>query len=322
MGDCPSTMKAVGLRRFGGPEVLEVVEMPVPAPGPGEVRIRVHAAAVNPTDVLFRTGETSRDALRGRRPPYIPGMDIAGVVDEPGLGVELPRGAPVIAIAQPRGRLGGAYAELVVVSARSVARLPRDTDFVHAATLPMNGLTALLAVDLLQLSPGDSVLVTGGAGAVGGHAIGLSGDRGLRVFADAAPADTAIVAGLGADVVVPRGPDLAARLRGQEPAGMDGVIDAAVLGADVLGALSSPGVCVTLRPYAGSIAEGTTVRHVRIAEYAERPEKLAILVGLAETGLLQLRVAKVFPAAQASDAHRLLELGGLRGRIVLDFEQL
>src|SRR5437763_11610498 len=108
-------MKVVGVQRFGGPEALEVVEVGEPHPGPGEIRVRVHAATVNPTDTLFRAGVTSAQLVRDRPPPYVPGMDVAGVVDEVGDGARQSPGDEVMAITLPRGPLGGGYAEYVVV---------------------------------------------------------------------------------------------------------------------------------------------------------------------------------------------------------------
>jgi len=149
-------MRAVTFSRLGGPEVLEVSELPEPAPGPGEVRIRVAAATVNPTDISFRSGrQFTLDQLAGMgvRPPFIPGMELAGVVDAVGEGVTFRVAERVMAIVNPRRPGGGAQAELVVVPAASVARVPEGTSLEAAATLPMNGLTVRLALDRLALGP-------------------------------------------------------------------------------------------------------------------------------------------------------------------------
>src|SRR2546430_10321168 len=131
-------MRAVTFSRLGGPEVLEVSELPVPQPGPGEVRIRVAAATVNPTDISFRSGRqltTAQLAEMGVLPPYIPGMELAGVVDAVGEGTQWRTGDRVMAIVNPRRPGGGAQAELVVVPAASVARVPQGTSLEAAATL-------------------------------------------------------------------------------------------------------------------------------------------------------------------------------------------
>src|SRR5262245_40887511 len=201
-------MKAVTFSRLGGPEVLEVSNLPEPQPGPGEVRIRVAAATVNPTDISFRSGRqlsTAQLAEMGVQPPFIPGMELAGVVDAVGDGVSWRAGDHVMAIVNPRRPGGGAQAELVVVPAASVARGPAGASLEAAATLPMNGLTVRLALDKLGLGPGQTLGVTGAAGAVGGYAVQLGVSDGLRVIAVASPQDETLVKRFGASAVVPRG---------------------------------------------------------------------------------------------------------------------
>jgi Alcohol dehydrogenase GroES-like domain len=127
-------MKAIGVMTFGGPEVLHVVELPEPHAGAGEVRIRVHAASVNPTDTLFRAGSQAA-RLSGRPAPYVPGMDVAGVIDELGADTDnrLKVGDRVVALVIPAGPRGGAYAEYVVVPAPSVVLAPAGVDFPAAS---------------------------------------------------------------------------------------------------------------------------------------------------------------------------------------------
>src|SRR5262249_43946337 len=137
-----ATMRAVTFSRLGGPEVLDVSNLSVPQPGAGEVRIRVKAATVNPTDISFRSGRQfsiAQLAEMNVRPPFIPGMELAGVVDAVGEGTSWRVGDRVMAIVNPRRPGGGAQAELVVVPAASVARVPDGTSLEAAATLPMNG---------------------------------------------------------------------------------------------------------------------------------------------------------------------------------------
>ena len=200
-------MRAVGLFTHGGPEVLQVVDLREVHAGPGQVRIRVHAATVNPTDVMARNGARA-EQQKADRPPYVPGMEAAGIVDEVGSGVpdRLKLGDAVMAIMVPQGS-HGAYREQIVLDARSVVRAPAGKTHPEAATLPMNGLTARLSLDLLQLSPGQVIAVTGAPGAYGGYVIQLAKAEGLTVIADAAEKDEKLVASLGADVVVRRGDD-------------------------------------------------------------------------------------------------------------------
>jgi NADPH:quinone reductase-like Zn-dependent oxidoreductase len=183
----------------------------------------------------------------------------------------------------------GAYREDIVLPARSVVAVPAGATDVEAATLPLNGLTALQALDLLALDPGRVLAVTGAAGAVGGYVVQLAKIAGLTVVADVSEADEDLVRSLGADVVVLRGPDLAERFRSQFPDGVDG-------------------------------QRGLRVTPVIVSTYAEEWEKLDRLRRLAEEGKVTLRVAGTYPAEQAAEAHRRFEAGGVRGRLVLVFD--
>ncbi len=314
-------MRAVGVTEFGGPEALQVVELPAPEPGPGEVRIRVHAAAVNPTDTLLRDGSRA-ELLREVPPPHVPGMDAAGVVDQLGPGVEtgLQVGDAVMAIVLPRGQ-HGAYAELIVVPAESVVRAPAGASHAEAASLLMNALTVRAALDALDLQPGQLLAVTGAAGAVGGFAVQLGKADGLQVVADAAAADEKLVTELGADVVVPRGDDFGARVRERFPDGADGLIDAALLDEQAIPAVRDGGRIATVRGYQGPepSPRGITFHPVRVRDYAREHAQLDRLREQAEASQVTLRVAQVFPAEQAPEAHRALEAGGTRGRLILQF---
>jgi NADPH:quinone reductase-like Zn-dependent oxidoreductase len=314
-------MRAVGVTEFGPPDALHLVDLPDPEPGPGEVRIRVHAAAVNPTDTVLRNGGRA-ERLKDVPPPHVPGMDAAGVLDAIGDGTatELRIGARVVAIVLPLGARG-AYAERVVVPAESVVRAPEGASDAEAATLPMNALTARLALAQLSLEPGQTLAVTGAAGAVGGYAVQLGRADGLHVVADAAPDDEQLVRALGAHAVVRRGDDFAARVRTELPEGVDGLVDGALLDRLAVGAVRDGGGMATLRGYEGAGAgeRGITFFPVYVRNAAREREMLDRLRAQAEAGVLTLRVARTMPAEQAAEAHRLLEAGGVRGRLVLEF---
>jgi NADPH:quinone reductase len=309
-------MRAVGITRFGGPEVLELVEKPVPEPGAGEVRIHVAAATVNPTDTVLRAG--ARGAPE-QEAPYVPGMELAGTLDAAAPDSGWQAGEVVMAIVSPQGPHGGAQAEYVVVPADSVARVPEGVGLAAAATLPMNGLTARLALDVLALRAGETLAVTGAAGAVGGYTIQLAVAEGLRVIADARPDDEKLVRELGAETVVPRGPDVATAIRQHAPGGVAAVLDAALIGPPVLAAVRDGGQLIAVRPFQGEPERGITVTSIRVRDYLHAGGKLAELASLAADGRLTLRVAQEIPAPQAAEAHRLLEAGGVRGRLVLTF---
>lgn len=311
-------MRAVGFSKFGGPEVLEVVDLPVPVPGPGEVRIKVAAAAVNPTDTGMRSGGRA-DALAAFEPPWVAGMDAAGVVSEVGPGVDWQVGDQVMAVVVPMRTGRGAQAEEIVVPAASVARIPAGASLVEASTLPMNALTVRRALDLLDLKAGQTLAVTGAAGAVGGYAIQLGKADGLRILADAAPKDEAIVRELGADVVVPRGPEVAKAFREAVPEGVDGLIDAALIGPSVLGAIRDGGGLAVVRPFQGETERGITVHRVAVSDYATNSSALDRLREQVEQGAVTLRVAETVTPERAGEAQAKLAAGGVRGRMVITF---
>jgi NADPH2:quinone reductase len=311
-------MRAAGVTEFGGPEALHLVEVPEEPLGPGQVRVRVQAAAVNPTDTHLRSGAYSdRDPVT--TPPWVPGMDLAGVVTQIGEGVDhVTVGDTVMGIVVPFGPYG-AYREDKVLPGDSVVRAPTGATAVEASTLPMNGLTARMALDRMALQPGQVLAVTGAAGAFGGYVIQLAKADGLTVVADASEADEQLVRELGADVVVRRGHDVAARIREHIPNGVDGLADGSVQNQLVLPAVKDGGAVATVRGYRGDGQRGVRVLPNRVSRAAEDRAALDRLRQQAEDGVLTLRVARTFPSAQAAEAHRQLERGGIRGRLVLVF---
>ena len=311
-------MRAVGVNEYGGPGALEVVELDDPVAGPGQVLVRVRAATVNPTDTYGRDGSRA-EAQRADPPPYVPGMDAAGTLEAIGEGVdtELAVGDAVMAIVLPKGSHGG-YSELLALPAGSVAAAPAGTSHVEASTLPMNGLTARLALDLLDLPAGATVAVTGAAGAFGGYAVQLAKVDGLRVIADASEDDEELVAGLGADVVVRRGDDGARRIREHAPDGVDAVIDGSVQNEALFDALRDGGGFATVRGFRTDAPRGIELHQVWVRDYLEEGGKLDELRRLAEDGAITLRVARTFAPEEAGEAHRLLEAGGVRGRLVIE----
>jgi len=253
-------------------------------------------------------------------PPYVPGMDAAGVLDEIGDGAEtdLAVGDHVMAIVLPKGA-HGAYAEHIVVPAESVTRVPAGATDAEAATLPMNGLTARLSLDLLALEPGQTLAVTGAAGCYGGYVVQLAKADGLRVIADASPADEQLVRDLGADVVVPRGDDVAARIREIAPEGVDGLADGSVQNGLLLAAIKDSGGFATVRGWSGPSERDITIHPVWVRAYLKEQAKLDRLRQQVEDGSVTLRVARTYPAAEAAEAHRQLAAGGTRGRLVIEF---
>jgi NADPH:quinone reductase-like Zn-dependent oxidoreductase len=309
-------MRAVGITEPGGPDVVRVVDRQVREPGEGEVRIAVRAAAVNPTDIGLRTmGGGSLPA------PWTPGMDAAGTIESVGPAVDgLAPGDRVMAAVSPRRPEGGAQAELVIAPAASVVPIPEGASLEQAATLPMNGLTAMLGLELLGLDEGETLLVSGGAGLLASYVIPIAKQRGLRVIADAKPEDEELVRGFGADVVVPRGDGFVAAVREAAPDGAAALYDTALLGSAAFPAISDGGAIAVVRGWDGSETErGIEVRQVWVRDVLERTDWLQELRRLASDGTLALRVAGEYPPERAADAQRAMAAGGMRGRALIVF---
>ncbi|MFD6226481.1 NADP-dependent oxidoreductase [Streptomyces sp. NPDC060232] len=296
-------MLAAVVTGFGGPEQVELAQVPVPRPAAGQVRIRVAAAGLNPVDGAVRAG-----VFGGAGQRIGLGWDVAGEIDETGPEVTgWSRGDRVVGLHYGTVKPLGTHAEYVVLDADAVAAAPAAVDVLAAAALPLAGLTAARAVDQLGLAPASSVLVTGAAGVVGGLAVQLAVRAGLVVTALAGAEDEELLRSLGAAAFVPRG---------GAPAGpVDGVLDAAVLGGAALAHVRDGGAYVGLIPNHAPAAE----RGIRVEEQevAADGELLARLVSLVDAGALTLRVSEVFPLAEAAKAHDRLAVPGVRGRIIL-----
>jgi NADPH:quinone reductase-like Zn-dependent oxidoreductase len=247
-------------------------------------------------------------------------MDLAGVIDA--VGPEVAQWQPgnrVMAAVSPWVTGGGAQAEYRVVTEDQLAPVPDSWSLTEAATLPMNGMTVRTALDMLALPAGATLAVTGSAGIVGQYAIQLGRHEGLTVIGDAKPEDTALIESFGAHHVVERGPGMAAAVRALYPGGVDAVIDAALLGPAVLPAVRDGGQLLAVRPFQGETERDVKIQLVQVGQHLHEGQRLAELVDLVRNGVLTLRVADALPAARAAEAHRRLEAGGVRGRLVLTF---
>ncbi|MCX4817474.1 NADP-dependent oxidoreductase [Streptomyces sp. NBC_01239] len=305
-------MRAAVVRKIGGPEDVEIVEVPLPEPGPFEVRIKVAAAALNPADAAVWGGFFG--PLDGVEFTGL-GLDAAGTIDAVGPGVLLKVGTPVIAFDARVVRPTKAQAEHLVSDLNSIAPAPEGMDLTLAATIPLNATTAYMALDHLPLRPRDTLLITGAAGAVGGYAVELARTRGIRTVAQGRPEDEEFLRGLGATWFMSRDEELDAAVRQLVPDGVDGVLDAAALGAPAMAAARDGGIYVSVRIDTLPTPErGVVVRHTSAGP---EPTRLALLSALAEVGVLTPRVAQTFPLSEAAEAHAQLARGGQRGRIVL-----
>lgn len=293
-------MRAVVVNSFGGPENVEVVETDVPEPGAREIRIKVAAASLNPVDAEVRAG-----VFGGAGKRIGLGWDVAGTVDAVGVAGSWSVGDEVVALDHGLVKPLGTHAEYVVVDTDAVALAPATVDAVRAATLPLNALTASQALDRLELAPGDALLVTGAAGAVGGYAVQLAAHRGISVTGLAREGDEAFVRSLGAGRFVGAVADR----------DFDAVLDAAVLGEPALAGVRDGGRYIGVIPQ----AEPASVRGVRTGavEVSADGARLAELVRLVDEGVLTTRVAETFALEDAAKAHARLDGGGVRGRLVL-----
>ena len=312
-------MKAVGIMKHGGPEALEVLEVPEVDAGRGQIRIRNYASAVNPTDVAARNGLMA-EFQKINPPPYVPGMDAAGIVDQLGEGVEtdIKVGDRVMAMVVPSGNYG-AYREQIVLDQNAVVRAPKDTTHIEACTLPMNSLTARLSLDLLDLKAGQVLAVTGSPGAYGGYVVELAKADGLTVVADSNESDEELLKSLGVDLIIPRGEGYAERIRQEFPNGVDGVADGALLNELAIDAVKDGGSFTSIRGFKGKPQREIDFTTTWVTAYDCRKDILETLRQQAEDGILTLRVADSVNIENASEAHKRLEAGGTRGRMVIEF---
>jgi NADPH:quinone reductase-like Zn-dependent oxidoreductase len=296
-------VRVAEVTEFGAPDVLRAAERPNPEPGPGEEVVLIRATTVNPTDLSTRDG-SRRSRMPDLEPPFVLGWDLAGELLSTGARV-----VGMIPFVQIGGRVG-AYAERAAVDPAWLAPLPDGVPFEEAATLPLNALTARQALDLLGLVAGDTLLVTGASGGVGGFAVQLAAADSLRVIAVAGRDDEDWVASLGAHEVLARDADLGAIEL------VDGVLDAVPIGpAASTGALREGGTAVFTRPPDPPDPD----RALRFETVLVQPDA-PLLTELAQqlaAAALRTRVAQVLPLEEAARGHELAEAGRLRGKVVL-----
>jgi len=311
-------MRAAVVSEFGGPECIGIEDLPKPVPGEGEVRVRVHYAPVNPTDLMLRSGLQAA-AFQAVPQPWIPGLEFAGVIDEidsPQDGLDV--GDAVMGIVSPRRAQGGSQAEYVIVPRDAIAAAPQELGLEAASMIPMNGLTAAMIIDQLEPSSSKTVLVTGGAGVLGGYVIQLARRAGMSVIGHGRPADLALLKELGATSVVSGDEDLAESVTKLAPGGVDGLVDTALLGTQAEDLLRDGGISVQVLPR--KLPENPRIlrRSVNVLNAYESPGSLTAKVRARGLDVLTPRVASIVPLDEVSHAHQLVEQGGLRGRIILD----
>jgi NADPH:quinone reductase-like Zn-dependent oxidoreductase len=306
------------LRRYGPPEVLEPLEVERPEPGPDGVLIRVAAAGVNPADCLLRSGGLRFVARQ--KMPFVPGADVAGVVEA--VGPDVTRfgvGDPVYAMLPSTA--GGGYAEYAVASEGSVAAIPPGLTFGEAAAVPLAALTAVQALrDEADLAAGSRVLVNGASGGVGTFAVQVSRAMGARVTGAASGRNADLVRGLGADEVL----DYTRESVTAGEARYDAVFDAANVLAfrKARRVLKSDGVFVTVNPFIGRLSPGWLSRFRegrRIRSLLVRPDggDLERIGAWISSGEVRPVIDRSYPLADAVEAHRYSESRRARGKLVL-----
>ncbi|MFD2470047.1 NADP-dependent oxidoreductase [Amycolatopsis silviterrae] len=297
-------MKSVRFSSFGGPEVLEIVDLPDPHPGPGEVRIAVRAAGVNASDWKKRQG------LMDPELPQTMGYEAAGIVDELGEGVtDVAVGDRVFGFQAS----GGAQAELTVLFC--YAPIPPSLSFAEAAALPVAAETAARALDQLGVESGVTVLISGASGGIGSAAVQLAVARGARVIGTGSPAKHDFLRSLGAEPIA-YGPGMPDRVRALAPEGVDLALDVAGSGVlpELIQLAGGPENVLTVADFAGSQQYG--VRFSR-GDGGRALYVLSQLSELVEAGRFTLPVGQTFPLSDVAEAHRVGESGSVRGKLVL-----
>ncbi|KLU11250.1 NADP-dependent oxidoreductase [Kocuria sp. SM24M-10] len=303
-------MKALTYARYGGPEVLELTDLPEPKVPPGWVLVRVRSAAVNPVDWQIMAGNL--DPLLEVQFPVVPGWDVSGVVES--AGIDVPEWAPgdeVISYARTDWVHGGTMAEYVALPSRLLAPKPASVDWDRAASLPLAGLTAYQVLGRLEVAADQTVLVHNASGGVGGYAVQLAVARGARVIGTASETNHDYLRGLGAEPVV-YGDGLPERVRELAPEGVDVVVD--LVGGVVeqtLAVLKDGGRHASVADDAVE-AHGGTWMWVRPSA-----EDLTELSRLVDRGALRIELARSVPLAEAAEVYRLSQEGHVRGKIAV-----
>jgi NADPH:quinone reductase-like Zn-dependent oxidoreductase len=324
--DLPSTMRALVIDRTGGPDELHLAELPLPVPVGDELLIRVVAAAINPIDAKTRAGSGPAAVIPGF--PAVLGNDFSGIVARaPYESFPLQPGDAVYGMARAP-RIAGTYAEYVAVSSLSVARKPAAISHTEAAGIPLAALTAWGMVTLAQAGPGQRMLVHAGSGGVGHFAVQFARHLGAHVIATGSTASVEFLHRLGAHEVI----DYSTSRFEDELRNLDSVIDLIGNVHDDTGtrslAVLRPGGLLVNAPtgswptmQAEAQAAGVRATGYKVPADGRVLETITTLI---DSGAVRVNIDQVFALADGAGAHRTLEGGHTRGKIVLrvtDLEQ-
>jgi len=333
-------MRAMVFDRYGGPDVMSLRDVAVPKPQDGEVLIRVSYAGVNPSDSKARSGESARGGYRFREVgfPFVIGMDAAGIVEQTGSTVTKFRpGDRVVTWSAVDGKTWGSYAEFIRVPARNVSPMPRSLNFAQAAVVPVASLSAFQSLfhsEKGALIPGQKVLIHGAAGGVGSFAEQFAKCGGLQVVATCGTANVEYVTSLGAERVIDyKTEQVCEAVRDWSVKGVDVVLDA-------VGPATLPKALDMLRPGGRLInivtvtADGDIERDRKEAErrgfhkilttidFERAQESMGEITNLIDAGLVHLPPIDVLRLEDAAQAHRAIEIGHVRGKLVLKVADL
>lgn len=331
-------MRAYVLKRYGGPDGSELMDVPAPVPGARDILVATRAAGLNPVDFKFRQGKL-RAILRPRL-PFVLGNELAGEVIAVGSNVTRFRAGDRIFARVAKDR-AGAFAEQACVDENYAALMPPNLDFVAAAAVPLAALTALQALrDELHVKPGDKVFISGGAGGVGTFAIQIAKWLGAHVTTTASKRGEALVRSLGCDEVVDYTTQDIASVESKFDAGFD-LIGGQTLdqmfgimkpNATVVSVAALPEPQTALRDLGGSamlaalfwiVSYGIRARArragVRYRYLFMHPsgDDLTLLAGLIEQQKLKIIVDRTYPFAQIADALGYVESGRAKGKVVV-----
>jgi NADPH:quinone reductase-like Zn-dependent oxidoreductase len=309
------TMKAYGFRTFGGADVMEVMELPKPSLKADTVLIRIAAAGVNPADALARSGGLKLFI----RPPYVPGIEVAGVVEA--VGAEVKRFKPGDGVYEMLPSIkGGGYAEYAAVAEKAAALIPSGLSFEEAASIPVGALTALQALrDKVQLQPGTYLLINGASGGVGTFAVQIAKAMGAHVTATCSRRNIDLIRSLGADDVI----DYTTTniLSGQRQ--FDLIFDAVGVYSfkQWKSTLTAKGTMVTVNPLFGNPLAVFLSRFSskRLASVFVQPDgrDLEQLNQWIEAGKMRVVLERVYALADCTDAQRASETMRVRGKLAL-----
>src|SRR6266446_1253088 len=306
-----STIKAIVVHEYGGPEVLKYEDAPRPGPKENEALVRVIAAGVNPVDALIRSGKYAK--FFGTTLPLIPGYDIAGIVEKTEAKItKLKAGDSIYAYVL----WGGGYAEYAVATEGEATAKPKSLNYIEAAAVPLVALTAWQAlIDTAKLSAGQTVLIHGGSGGVGSFAIQIAKAHGAKVIATASAANQELLKQLGADVAI----DYTKQNFENVAKDVDVVLDS--IGKDTLarsyGVVKKGGIIVSLvaRPDPAELAK----HGIRGEALSVDPnsDELSEIGELIDEKKINVIVSQTFPLSEARKAQEQVATGHTRGKIVL-----